>query len=650
MGKKQKIGKQRRDKFYSLAKEVGYRSRAAFKLIQLNRTYRFLENSKVCVDLCAAPGGWLQVAQKHMPVSSLIVGVDLYPIKPIACDVKTIRADITTAKCKVELDQVIGGSHQADIVLHDGAPNMGTNWLIDAYNQNSLVLRSAELAAHFLRRGGWFVSKVFRSKDYLSLQWVLKQLFGRVQMTKPQASRAESAEIFVVCSDYLAPDRIDPKLFNPINVFGELNREEHADGKPVKIEDVVRKEKKGNKEGYPEGKSILYKKVSALQFVRARGEEECLRMLIDATEMIMDDPKLAELTNSDINHMMSDLRRMTKRDLKNMFKWRRSLRSMFVVDEDVKEGTNVRESGKQEECVDSDEEINRILAKDAANRIKETRKKKKALAKQKVRMTRGHENMALFDDVHTQDIDFRRDLIGKCGWLEQKELKALMGEGDLFVGDVQDMVMGDVHEDREGDKKLSPEQLAIGHALVQSKKRREEVIDEAYHRFMGFGDDEFELPDWFVEDERKHCRKRLPDTVVDPRLVKEYRDRSCGLNVRSAKKVLEAKARKLKRDRRRLKAITSRVDEIPDDLEPSERKRRIAEIYKANKRMNNKKRGVQYVIAKKSGSLRVGGSKTGGKIKLVDRRMKKDKKNVRMVAKGKTGRSIKQTKKRHVRR
>lgn len=148
--------------------------------------------------------------------------------------------------------------------MNDGAPNVGGAWSKDAYSQAELSLLSLKLGVAFLRAGGNYVTKVFRSQDYNALLWVFNQMFKRVEATKPQASRNESAEIFVVCLGYLAPKKIDPKLLDPKYVFEEL------DLNPAKKANVMQKQKvnQRHRDGYEVGRTVLYKEITAADFVR----------------------------------------------------------------------------------------------------------------------------------------------------------------------------------------------------------------------------------------------------------------------------------------------------------------------------------------------------------------------------------------------
>ncbi|KAG0205363.1 AdoMet-dependent rRNA methyltransferase spb1 [Mortierella sp. GBA30] len=341
MGKIQKkTGKGRLDKYYHMAKEQGYRARSAFKLVQLNKKYNFLERSKVLIDLCAAPGGWLQVAAKMMPVSSLIVGVDLAPIKPLP-NVITFVEDITTEKCRSTLRATLK-TWKADVVLHDGAPNVGAAWAQDAFTQSELVLQSFKLATEFLNKGGTFVTKVFRSKDYNNLMWVFQQLFKKVEATKPPSSRNVSAEIFVVCRDFLAPKKIDPKFLDPKHVFSEIDT-----GMGAQPMDVFHPEKhKRQREGYEDGNYTLHKTMDAWEFIQNPEPITVLGSVNKFSFQSEDAKKLLKSaeTTEEVKECCEDLKVLGKKDFKNLLKWRLSIRLEVGLDKKAEPKPVVQET------------------------------------------------------------------------------------------------------------------------------------------------------------------------------------------------------------------------------------------------------------------------------------------------------------------
>jgi len=151
---------------------------------------------------------------------------------------QTIQGDITSSALYHTLDASLHG-WRADVVLHDGSPNMGQAWLQDAYGQSELVLKALSLACRLLQTGGTFVSKVFRSADYNSLLYVLQKLFKKVTPTKPPASRNTSAEIYIVCTGYLNPNYLDPKLLSAKYIFelieNKNNNNNNAGSKKINV-------------------------------------------------------------------------------------------------------------------------------------------------------------------------------------------------------------------------------------------------------------------------------------------------------------------------------------------------------------------------------------------------------------------------------
>ena len=221
-----------------------------------------------------------------------------------------LQEDITTEKCYQNLKKELN-NWKADVVLHDGAPNVGQNWIYDAFIQNQLVLSALKLATEFLNKGGWFVTKIFRSKDYQSLMWVLQQLFKRVHSSKPHASRMESAEIFVVCQGYKAPDKLDPKFLDPKYVFQEVE----ADATTVKGLFTGSEKGKPKAQGYEDGVTTLHKKRSVSDFVM---NDKFVDILNNASEIVMDDKRIANHSVSlYLKKLISDLINVSSFQLAN---------------------------------------------------------------------------------------------------------------------------------------------------------------------------------------------------------------------------------------------------------------------------------------------------------------------------------------------
>ncbi|KAH7092238.1 Spb1 C-terminal domain-containing protein [Paraphoma chrysanthemicola] len=398
MAIQKKHGKGRLDKWYKLAKEKGYRARAAFKLIQLNKKYNFLEKSKVLIDLCAAPGSWCQVASEVMPAHSLIVGVDLAPIKPIPRCI-TFQSDITTDKCRATLRQHL--KHlKADTVLHDGAPNVGTAWVQDAFTQAELVLQSMKLATEFLVEGGTFVTKVFRSKDYNSLLWVFNQLFTKVEATKPPSSRNVSAEIFVVCRGYKAPKHLDPKFLDARTVFAEL-----ADPAPNNEAKVFNPEKKKRKRGgYEEGDWTQFHEVPVSEFIQTT---DPIAMLGSLNKLSFEQPpngdvaiatidKLPE-TTKEVRDCCADLKVLGRADFKRLLRWRLKVRDIFGFSQkkqdeekakakEAEEGDEVAEIEDMDDEMKIQEELEKLKEKDSKIKRKQRRNENERKQKEIVRM------------------------------------------------------------------------------------------------------------------------------------------------------------------------------------------------------------------------------------------------------------------------
>jgi len=197
--------------YYNKAKEEGYRSRASYKLKQLNAEFGFFKGARRVLDMGAAPGGWLQVAGESI-TGGLVVGVDLKEIYPLYMDnVETIVGDVTDPAVQ---DEVLGRfrGEKADVVLSDMAPNVIGIWEVDDLRQIHLARTALNIADKLLREDGWMIVKVFQGKEHEAFIREMKAMFEKVHIVKPKASRKGSAEVYVVARN-LRKDRRLPEEF-----------------------------------------------------------------------------------------------------------------------------------------------------------------------------------------------------------------------------------------------------------------------------------------------------------------------------------------------------------------------------------------------------------------------------------------------------
>ena len=193
------LSRQLNDPYVAAARRLGYRSRAAFKLIELDERFRLLRPGARVVDLGCAPGGWTQVAVARVGARGAVVGVDVAEVTPIA-DAAILHADIDepaiTAAILAELGDL------ADLVLSDLAPATTGHAATDHLRIIALAETAFTFAAQTLKSGGAFVAKVFQGGAEGELLAQLKKEFADVRHAKPPASRAESAETYVVAKGF----------------------------------------------------------------------------------------------------------------------------------------------------------------------------------------------------------------------------------------------------------------------------------------------------------------------------------------------------------------------------------------------------------------------------------------------------------------
>ncbi|KAF2719198.1 FtsJ-domain-containing protein [Polychaeton citri CBS 116435] len=312
-----KSSKDKRDAYYRLAKEQGWRARSAFKLLQLDEEFDLFKDVTRVVDLCAAPGSWSQVLSRILikgekvgraawedkryqqililrekgltPAEGLlaedlaklevepekpqprkdvkIVAIDLQPMSPLE-GITCLKADITHPSTiplllkaldpsHDETSHTFEASHPVDLVISDGAPDVTGLHDLDIYIQSQLLWAALNLALCVLKPGGRFVAKIFRGKDVDLLYAQLRIVFESVVVAKPRSSRASSVESFIVCTNFCPPKGFKASLDNPLGAAEKLtnrwSRQRTESSSTMREDGVLEVEHGSDAEGSDDG-------------------------------------------------------------------------------------------------------------------------------------------------------------------------------------------------------------------------------------------------------------------------------------------------------------------------------------------------------------------------------------------------------------
>lgn len=193
------LKRQLNDPYVAAAKDMGFRSRAAFKIIHLDEQFHFLKSGMKVVDLGAAPGGWSQVVAKKMGAKGKLVSLDILPIDPID-GAQILHMDFLADEAPDQLKEALGG--EADLVLSDMAPSTTGHAATDHLRIMGLAENAAHFAFEVLAPGGTFVCKYFQGGAEKQLLDQLKKHFAKVRHAKPESSRSDSSESFIVAMGF----------------------------------------------------------------------------------------------------------------------------------------------------------------------------------------------------------------------------------------------------------------------------------------------------------------------------------------------------------------------------------------------------------------------------------------------------------------